>query len=213
MSKSFSEQIYANLPTIVGGILLVALLINFFVVGGIPVLVLIRDYIAYSLPFTWIVGVVFALIANYRKITQREPGWWSAGIFFLAFFAQTAMGFLLGMGDPLYRFSFNLFATATSGAVLSGVTIGVLVGYMRTYIVRSTQRAWMVLIGVLSLAYAVGLYQMVLPGLTSLIPTLHAQYVGQVEFGLWTAYHLGSISLTARILTLRQKLTVTGTGD
>jgi hypothetical protein len=79
-------------------------------------------------------------------------------------------------------------------------------GYFRTYIARTPLRIIMLVVGLFGVAYGTGIVQTLTPWLSEVFFWEQAYIIGQAEFGVWMAFHIGEIALLARIFLLQEKL-------
>lgn len=204
--SSLGSQIYENIPSI-GAILLLAIcIVSFFVVGGWAPSSQASVWLGFTLPFVTAIASVFLILVHVRHIMHRDQGWWLSILLLGSFAFVLVYGLTIGTADPYFQLWYSLFGQGATAGVFGMCSIGLIMGYFRIYIARSRLRTLMIIVGLLGVAYGTGLVQALAPWLGGLYLWEQMTIIGQTEFGVWLAYHLGEIALITRVIMLQEKL-------
>jgi hypothetical protein len=182
------------------------LLSNYFVKGGLPGASDARLYLSYSIPFTLLIATSFLCILHFSRIRRMESGWYNSVVYWIVFVFMMVDGFAFGVADEYFSFVYGTFADAGAAAIMGICSIGITLGYFRTYLARSPLRIAMIIFGLLAVSHGTGVMQFFAPWLVPLYIWEESFIVGQAEFGCWLAYHFGLVALAARVVMGREKL-------
>jgi hypothetical protein len=204
-TETIGNRVYENLPSIIGAIAMIMLFVNYFVEGGIQASNSLRTWLGLAMPFVEWVTTIFLVRVHVQHVARRDPRWWQSIVFFAFFLIPLAWGLANGSGDPYFGFVWELFGVSAVGAIFTMFVMGFSLGFIRTYSARSPLRVVMMLFSILALAYGAGLLGSV-PFLADLYLWITNYFVGQANFGVWLATHIGTLALLCRIVILKEKL-------
>jgi hypothetical protein len=206
LTETVGEKALGNIPTIVGIASLLLQMSNYFVKGGVPGAATLRTWFSISLPFVLVIASAFLCITHARHIMRQSPRWYNSVIYWIFFVVTIVIGFGPGPGNEWYGLIVGLFNDAAPAAIMGICSIGIIVGYFRTYIARSVVRILMIFFGLLAIAHGTGVMAVAFPFLNPVYIFGESYIIGQAEFGVWLAYHMGVVALASRVLMGREKL-------
>jgi hypothetical protein len=206
LTETIGEKALGNIPTIAGIVSLLLQMSNYFVEGGIPGAATALNWFSISLPFVLIIASAFLCITHARHIMRQDARWYNSLVYWIFFALTILIGFGPGTSHEIYKLLVSLFADTAAAAIMGICSIGIIVGYFRTYIARSVVRVLMIVFGLLAIAHGTGVMGVAFPFLNDLYIWEESYIVGQAEFGVWLAYHMGVVALASRVLMGREKL-------
>jgi hypothetical protein len=205
-AKPLTTQIYENIPSIGAILLIIICMISYFVQGGWWPSGRASLWLSLTLPFVTVIASVFLILVHVRHIMNRDSRWYNSIILLGTFAVVLVSGLTFGLDYSWFMLWFSLFGQGATAGVFGMASIGLIMGYFRIYIARSSLRILMIVVGLLGVAYGTGIIQTLVPWLSGFYLWEQAYVIGQTEFGVWMAYHIGEIALITRVIMLQEKL-------
>ena len=202
----------AYLPGVVGVIVLMVAMADFFVEGGIPIAGTVRSWTLQALPFATIVTTIFLIRSQISRLQKREMRRWYTSAFilvsFIVMFIAGMLSFDNPSANPVFAFMYDTFATVGISAVQCMVGLTYVSAYIRGFRARSVVTLWLVVITVLTI------FTLTMLGEVTWYPLAQAgDWISRAispgsENGIRTALYIGTIATVGRMIFLKERMRV-----
>jgi len=200
------QKVTGNIPNIIGVIVLILMIADTFVKGGIPIATYLRNW-ATLLLGTWLVVVssVFALLNFWRIIKGRRPHWYAYVIFYISLIFTLVLGITTDLSGIYTQIYVSVLQGGT-GAMSSMIAFSFIAMFLRMFLATSGLRIWTIILCILSLIPLTPLGDMFYPPLTDFGFWLINNPVAGSYSGIWFPVYCGIMALVIRIVLFREKI-------
>lgn len=204
---SVKEKFVSHIADIIGIVVFLVIVSNYFIQGGIPQTNTFIQWISWTTPFATLVVSLILIRKKFVSIVKRQSGFVYDSIFFVTFAGMFILGLIETMsGFVWYNLYFSISLTGMA-TTYGTVAFGCLIPMMKMYKFKSPQTILLVAISIISfMSYSMLNLFFGLRPVIELNQYLTGYLTGRVDSVYWAAACIGALAGAARILTFRQKL-------
>ena len=203
---SISDQILANLPTVLGlvGMFIIASL--YWTDPGWSFAVTLRNAVTLSLP--WPVGIVSVLLIrrHVRNIMRSESTLPYDVVVVGSALVMVALGLFSGPSDETLKTLYANINIIGTMAVISAIAISILSPMIRIYRAKTWTMAFLIGLSILAFMTYSPLGQMIHPIIPQLGDFVQTYISGASDSAFWISTYIGALALITRMILLKEKL-------
>jgi len=204
--NSITEQILANLPTVLGlaGMFIIASL--YWTDPGWSFAVTLRNAVTLSLP--WPVGIVSVLLIrrHVRNIMRSESTLPYDVVVVGSALVMIALGLISGPNDETLKTLYANVNIIGTMAVISAIAISILSPMIRIYRAKTWTMAFLIGLSILAFMTYSPLGQMIHPIIPQMGDFVQIYISGASDSAFWISTYIGAIALITRMILLKEKL-------
>lgn len=204
--QTISSQIMANIPLILGLVVMFLISSLYFMSPGWGPALYIRNSITLSMPFPAAIVVVMLVRKHVNNILKNSESTPYDIIVIAGVLGMAILGFVGGTGDATFKIlneNINIIGTMS---ITSAIAISVFSPMIRIYRAKTPTMA--LLIGLSCLAYATytPLGQMIHPVIPQLGDFVQTYIAGASDSAFWISTYIGAMALITKMILLKEKL-------
>ena len=203
---SISDQILANLPTVLGLVGMFILASLYWTDPGWSFAVTLRNAVTLSLP--WPVGIVSLLLIrrHVRNIMRSESTLPYDVVVVGSALVMIALGLLSGPSDETLKTLYANVNIIGTMAVISAIAISILSPMIRIYRAKTWTMAFLIGLSILAFMTYSPLGQMIHPIIPQLGDFVQTYISGASDSAFWISTYIGALALITRMILLKEKL-------
>jgi hypothetical protein len=204
--NSISEQILANLPTVLGLVGMFILASLYWTDPGWSFAVTLRNSVTLSLP--WPVGIVSVLLIrrHVRNIMRSESTLPYDVVVVGSALVMIALGLISGPNDETLKTIYANINIIGTMAVISAIAISILSPMIRIYRAKTWTMAFLIGLSILAFMTYSPLGQMIHPIIPQLGDFVQTYIAGASDSAFWISTYIGALALITRMILLKEKL-------
>ena len=204
--NSITDQILANLPTILGLVGMFILASLYWTDPGWSFAVTLRNSVTLSLP--WPVGIVSVLLIrrHVRNIMRSESTLPYDVVVVVSAVGMVALGLISGPADETLKTIYANINIIGTMAVISAIAISILSPMIRIYRAKTWTMAFLIGLSILAFMTYSPLGQMIHPIIPQLGDFVQTYIAGASDSAFWISTYIGALALITRMILLKEKL-------
>ncbi len=204
--NSATDQILANLPTVLGLVGMFILASLYWTDPGWSFAVTLRNAVTLSLP--WPVGIVSVLLIrrHVRNIMRSESTLPYDVVVVGSALVMIALGLLSGPSDETLKTLYANVNIIGTMAVISAIAISILSPMIRIYRAKTWTMAFLIGLSILAFMTYSPLGQMIHPIIPQLGDFVQTYISGASDSAFWISTYIGALALITRMILLKEKL-------
>jgi len=204
--NSITDQILANLPTILGLVGMFILASLYWTDPGWSFAVTLRNSVTLSLP--WPVGIVSVLLIrrHVRNIMRSESTLPYDVVVVGSALVMIALGLFSGPSDETLKTLYANINIIGTMAVISAIAISILSPMIRIDRAKTWTMAFLIGLSILAFMTYSPLGQMIHPIIPQIGDFVQIYISGASDSAFWISTYIGAIALITRMILLKEKL-------
>jgi hypothetical protein len=204
--ESISNQIIANLPTVLGLIGMFIISTLYFMDPGWPLAVTLRNSVTLSLPWPTAIVSLLLIRRHLRNIMKQESTLPYDVIVVGSALVMIILGLVNGQGDPTLATLYANINIVGTMSVISAIAISIFSPMIRIYRAKTWTMAFLIGLSILAFMTYSPLGQMIHPVIPQAGDFVQTYLSGASDSAFWISTYIGAIALITRMVLLKEKL-------
>lgn len=204
--EPYMTRLMANLPTMIGVVIMFIIASLYFMIPGWGPAVYIRNSITLSMPFPTIVVSLLLVRKHIYNVMKKAESLPYDIVVLVCAGVMTVLGLLGGANTRTFNLlneNINIIGTMS---ITSAIAISVFSPMIRIYRAKTPTMAFLIGLSCLAFATYTPLGQMISPVIPQLGDFVQTYIAGASDSAFWISTYVGALALITRMILLKEKL-------